>query len=125
MALDIELYRRTLYAPARDRWQSPETVADRSLIVTIQVLDSSPHVLDKSTLYSGSRRLVLRACADVAFERSSVAPLQRLASFSAAGMAAAGCHARSTKTPCEPPKVVRSPEQLHLIMLDALYPSAL
>ncbi len=25
MALDIELYRRTLYAPARDRWQSPET----------------------------------------------------------------------------------------------------
>src|SRR6266478_4371347 len=27
-------------------------------------------------------------------------------------MAAAGCHARSTKTPCEPPKVVRSPEQL-------------
>ncbi len=61
MALDIELYRRTLYAPARDRWQSPETVADRSLIVTIQVLDSSPHVLDKSALYSGSRLFVLRA----------------------------------------------------------------
>src|SRR6266446_8376101 len=29
--------------------------------VTIQVLDSSPHVLNKSALYSGSRLFVLRA----------------------------------------------------------------
>ncbi len=29
--------------------------------VTIQVLDSSPHVRDKSALYSGSRLFVLRA----------------------------------------------------------------
>ncbi len=40
-------------------------------MVTTQ--DSSPHVLDKSALYGGSQE------------------------FCAAGMAAAGCHARSTK----------------------------
>ncbi len=45
-------------------------------MVTLQVPDSSPHVLDKSALYYGGSRV-----------------------FSAAGMAAAGCHARSRKKP--------------------------
>src|SRR6266446_4188126 len=54
-------------------------------LVTIQ--DSSPHVLDKSALYSGSRLLLLRA-------------LQPQAAKPAA------------TNSCEPPKVVRSPEQL-------------
>jgi len=54
-----------------DRSLSP-TTANENVLVTTQVSDSSPRVLDKSALYGGSR-------------------------FFAAGLAACGCQARSKK----------------------------
>ena len=62
-------------------------LANQRQLVTTQVFDSSPHVLDKSALYSGSRHFLLRAGQPAAAQPAA-------------------------KNSCEPPKVVRSPEQL-------------